>query len=255
MINKLAGILLFVSAISFTAFGQTTEIRKTSARPDIPGTFTLELGLNRPLNGPENFKLGLWGSRTVNIYYQYELRILKSRLSFVPGIGLSLERYKFRQGDIIGYYRTDGEFTNPVANFDSVVLYRPVDHQIFSLKKSQLITNYVEVPLELRYTLNPDDPARSFKISIGARVGYMYDAFSKIKFRQDGTNKQIKDKQNFNLNRFRYGAFAKIGFGSFSLFGYYNMSTLFRQNEGFSYRGQLYNDMTNFTAGISISSF
>lgn len=254
MINRLAVVVL-LSAISFTAVSQTTEVKKSSARPDIPGIFTLEIGLNRALNPPENFRTGLWGTRTLNVYYQYEMRILKSKFSFVPGIGLSLERFKFREGQILGFPRVDNIYTNPVATRDSLQIFTLGQHQTPGFKKSQLITNYIDVPLELRYTLNPDDPARSFKVSVGARIGYLYDAYTKIKYRQDGEIRQLKDKQNFNLTRFRYGVFGKIGFGSFSLFGYYNLTPLFKENEGLYYRSNYYNDMNTFTAGISLSSF
>jgi hypothetical protein len=86
-------------------------------------------------------------------------------------------------------------------------------------------------------------------------VGYLYDEFNKLKYRQNGDTKQLKDKQNMNLNRFRYGVFAKLGFGSFSLFGYYNLSSMFESNNGIYYNGQRYDDMNTLTAGISLSSF
>ncbi len=256
MINRLAGIVL-LSVFSLNAVCQTVEQpTKSSARPDIPGIFTLELGLNRHLNGPDNFNIGLWGSRTVNIYYQYELRILKSKFSFVPGVGLSLERFKFRDGQVLDFAHQDGDFAKPITSRKELDLFSLNQHQIPGFKKSQLITNYVDVPLELRFTLNPDDPARSLKIGAGVRVGYLYDAYTKIKYRNDGEIKQIKDKQNFNLSRFRYAAFGKIGFGNFALFGYYNLSPLFIKDEGFKdANGAYLNDMTTFTAGISLSSF
>jgi hypothetical protein len=254
MINKVAGILIFC-AISLTAFSQTAETKKSVARPDIPGIFTLELGLNRSLNGPEGLKLGLWGSRTFNIYYQYELRILKSNFSLVPGIGLSLERFKFRNGDIISYPKVGAVFKGEIANADSVVFFNITQHQVAGLKKSQLITNYLEVPVELRYTFNPDDPARSMKISVGGRVGYLYDSFSKVKYKENGEIKQLKNKESFNINKLRYGVFAKVGFGSFSLFGYYNLSPLFKNDEGVANKGVYFNEMNTFTAGISLSSF
>jgi hypothetical protein len=244
MINKVAAIFLLF-AIPFTAYSQSTETKPAYARPDIPGTFTVELGLNRTLDGPDNFDLGLFGSRTINLYYQYEFRIMKSRMSFVPGIGLSLERYKFRNGAILSY---------PADNRDSVILLPVAEHQIRTLRKSQLITNYVDVPLELRYTSNPDDPNRSFKVSIGGRIGYMYDAFTKIKYKDDGEMKQLKDKQNFQLNRLRYGVSFKVGFGNFSLFGYYNLSPLFKEGKAFHNMGQPV-DFNTFTTGISLSSF
>jgi hypothetical protein len=244
MINRFSGFL-FLLLVSFSAFSQSAETRPATARPDLPGTFTLELGLNRGLDAPDRFDIGLFGSRTVNLYYQYEFRIMNSKFSFVPGIGLSLERFKFKNNAILAY---------PADNRDSVLLLSVADHQISTIRKSQLITNYIEVPLDLRYTLNPDDPARSFKISIGGRVGYLYDAFTKIKYKEDGEAKQVKDKQNFNLNRFRYGVSAKIGFGNFALFGYYNLNTLFKEDKGLYQNGRPM-DFNTFTAGISLSSF
>jgi hypothetical protein len=103
MIKKLAGIVL-LSGVAFTTLAQvaTTTTKKTS-RPDIPGTFNVEFGFNRDVSGPNDFSLYFWGSRTANIYYQYDIRILKSSFSFVPGIGLSLERYKFKNNYMVGY--------------------------------------------------------------------------------------------------------------------------------------------------------
>src|SRR5690606_27997307 len=241
MKKKLAGILL-LTGIFFTAFSQNEENKRSFSRPDIPGTFTLELGLNRGLEAPEDFKLGLWGSRTINVYYSYNFRILNSRFSFVPGIGLSLERFKFRSGHILGYAGTGR---------DSVRLYGVSETNTAypGLRKTQLVTNYIDVPLEIRYSTKPDDPARSFKISVGGRIGYMYDAFNKIKYKQDGEVKQIKDKQFHNLNRFRYGLMAKVGVGNLSLFGYYNISPLFKEGKGF-YENGVANDFATTTIGI-----
>lgn len=245
MANKLAAVILFLAS-STGAFAQSTDTEKTAARPDLPGVFTLEVGVNRPLSGPDNMDIGLWGSRTINIYYQYEFRIMKSKMSFIPGIGLSLERFKFTNGAVVNY--TD--------NTRDTITMIPIGEQQFrGIRKSQLITNYVEVPLELRYTSNPDDPARSLKFSVGARVGYMYDAFTKVKYRDDGETRQFKDKQNFNLNRFRYGVFTKIGVGNFGLFGYYNLSTMFKEGEGFYDNNRKAIDFNTFTVGLTLSSF
>ncbi len=256
MIKKLVGLLLF-AGISFAAISQDTQPQVTTpqesapkkqySRPDLPGIFTLELGLNRGLQAPSKFDLGFWGSRTINVYYQYELRILKSRFSFVPGIGLSLERFKFRNGYILGY---------PATNKDSVVMQAPADTKdIFpGLRKVQLVNNYIEIPLELRYSSKPEDPTRSFKVSAGFRVGYMYDAFNKIKYKEDGEVKQLKDKQFYNLNRLRYGVYGKVGLGNVSLFCYYNLSPLFEEGKGFYTNGKA-NDFNTMTIGLSLAAF
>jgi hypothetical protein len=122
------------------------------------------------------------------------------------------------------------------------------------LRKTQLITNYIDMPLELRYSSKPEDPARSFKIAAGFRVGYMYDAFNKIKYKADGEVKQVKDKQFHNLNRFRYGMYGKVGLGNVSLFCYYNLSPLFEAGKGFYTNGKA-DDFNTMTIGISLAAF
>ena len=241
--------LTFLTLISLAAFAQTETPKKMSRRPDIPGTFALEFGFNQDASGPDQFSLGFYGSRTANLYYQYDFRILNSSFSFVPGIGLSLERFKFGNENTIGYDPNDPE---------SIVMLTPADAELTNVKKSQLITNYIDVPLEIKYSTNPDDPARSFKISVGGRIGYLYDSFTKIKYKENSELKKLKNKQDFNLTKFRYGLTARIGVGNLSLFGYYNLTPLFEEGKGLSdisADSSVKNDFSTFTMGISLASF
>jgi len=249
MINKIALFLLFF-VISSAAISASTDAPAKTGRPTIPGTFVMEFGFNRDMTGPDNFSLNFWGSRTVNLYYQYDIRILKSRISFVPGIGVSLERFKFKKVRTLAYTTTDSlklvESYNQPSNIETFV---PT-----AVKKSQLITNYIEVPLELKYSSNPDDPARTFKISVGGRVGYLFDSFTKMKYKEDHEWKKLKNNQDFNLTKLRYGVSAKVGFGNFSLFAYYNLTNLFQSGKGPYIKG-VQDDFPTGTVGISLSSF
>lgn len=252
MINKIA-LSLLLTAIFGASLAQTTEPAAKTGRPNIPGTFVVEYGFNRDLTGPDNFSLRFWGSRTVNLYYQYDIRILNSKFSLVPGIGLSLERYGFKN------YRT-------IFNYDdSVRLMFPgqkialspgdtVANPLRGVRNSKFITNYIDIPVELRFTTNPDDPARAFRVAIGGRIGYLFDSFSKVKYKQDGEMKQLKDKQDFGLNKLRYGVSARIGVGNFSVFAYYNLTDLFEKDKGIYYNREVHNFPTG-TIGISFSSF
>lgn len=248
MTHKIAA-LVFLLGTTFTALAQNEAPEKFSRRPDIPGTFVLEFGFNRDLSAPDDFSLGFFGSRTVNIYYQYDIRILNSSFSFVPGIGLSLERFKFGNEYTLDYDAND---------LESIVMIAPANASVPDIRKSQLITNYIDVPLEIKYSTKPDDPARSFKISVGGRVGYMYDSFTKLKYKEDGEVKKLKNKEDFNLNKFRYGLTARIGIGNFSLFGYYNLTPLFEEGKGLSdisSENTVKNDFSTLTIGISLASF
>jgi hypothetical protein len=172
------------------------------------------------------------------------MRLFKSHFSFVPGIGFSFERYKFKDGRVLTNYPA----------YDSIKMETPTTVGYTSLKKSKLITNYIEAPLEFQYSINPDDPARSFKIAIGGRIGYLFDSFTKVKYHEYTENKKIKDKQNFNLSQFRYGLTSRISFGSFSIFGYYNLNPLFEKGKGPVNNGVIM-DFNTFTAGLSLSGF
>src|SRR6267142_4434814 len=91
IMTRIVFVLLPSLLMSVSVLAQTT---KKVARPDIPGTFVFDFGFNRARLVPPNFIQGFWGSRTVNLYYQYPLRIARTKFSFVPAIGVSMDRFK-----------------------------------------------------------------------------------------------------------------------------------------------------------------
>lgn len=240
MIKKLSLFLGF-AILSFSSFAQTEGTTQTTSkrgRPDIPGFFSVEFGFNQGINKPDSlFSTSFWGSRTVNIYYQGDYRIGTSKFSVHPGIGLGLERYKFKDNYTLGY-KTDSQEVEMIPS--------PFD----DTKKSMVVMNYFDIPVDFRFTLNPDDPNRSFKVAVGGRIGFLYDSFLKFKYREDGETKKLKDKQDYSLNPLRYGISLKVGVGNFHAFGYYDFSPKFEKD-----LGPQKTDMTNIVFGISVSAF
>ena len=237
-------LLSLLSFISFSfALGQSGDENKTY-RPDIPGSFIIDFGFNnaqRPtVNGeksPKDFKTGFFGSSTVNVYYQYPLRLGKSKFSFNPGAGFSFERFRF----------TNGVILDKVGQRYELV---PGSNQFDGIQKTILSEKYFDIPVEFRFDSKPEDIATSFNIALGGRAGYMFDSMMKVKYIEDGEKKTNKDKQNFNLNQFRYGVYSRIGFGAFNLFFFYNLSPVFQPNVG-----PERTTMTTITTGISINGF
>jgi hypothetical protein len=248
MIKKFSFFVLF-TALSMAAMGQvdTKSTEKKKGRPNIPGTFAIDLGFNLPSPETNGFNTNVFGSRTLNIYYYYDYRLGSSKFSVHPGIGFGLERYKFNNDKTLDYV--------PGPNFDTLkmVLVSTVLPNASSLKKSGLITNYIDIPLELRFNSNPDDLGRSFKMSLGFKFGVLYDSFTKVKYREDGETKKLKDKQNFNLNPIRYGVLFRIGAGSFSAYANYTISPLFKDGKGPD--GPLGSKINNFTVGLTLAAF
>jgi len=243
MFSRIA-ILLALILSGFQIYSQDGSVPTKKSKKinlEIPGTFMVEFGFNFfKGNKPNEIKKGFWGSRTLNIYYQYQVRLFKSKFSFNPGIGISLERFK-QANNFTFASRSNPDGTYPLVEAGTLFPGK--------IKRTQLIVNYFEMPIEFRFDTDPEDIARSFNFSIGGRIGVLFDSSSKVVY-SDGERKISKDNQSHGLNRFRYGISARIGISGLSLVGYYNLSPLFEPNKGPSKT-----EMSTFTIGVSINGF
>lgn len=235
--TKKLGILVLLITLGSAAIAQDDSgTEKKKGRPNLPGTFQIDLGFNLP-SEKARFSTGFLGSSTVNVYYFHDMRLWKSKFSLHPGIGLGLERYKFNNGRTLAYS----------SDRDSVTMQTP---DVPNVRKSKLITNYLDIPVEIRWNSNPDDPNKSLKVSLGFKFGVLYDSFTKLNYREDGEKKKLKDKQNWNLNPIRYGPYLRIGGGTVSAYAYYSLSPIFKSGKGPGGK-----DINNFTVGISVAAF
>ena len=212
------------------------KIRKRNARPDIPGTLLVELGWNILRDNPSEMEIGTLGSRTFNLYYFYniELPFASGRFELMPGFGVGLDRYRF-EDDITLASNNDVEI---------------VELEDLDVTKSMLVSNYFDVPLELRFYANPNDKKRSFKVGLGFKAGIRFSSHTKVKYEEDGNNVIEKEKNIFGLNRFRYGVTGRIGIGGINFFYYQSLSELFESGEG-----PLDSAATNVTVGLSFRGF
>jgi hypothetical protein len=102
-------------------------------------------------------------------------------------------------------------------------------------KKYKVAAAYLEVPVELRWLQNPDNSDKSFKVAFGVKVGTLLSGYTKGKILQNksGTdiNKNIeKEKSKNYFNNTRIALTARMGWGHFSLFGQYQLTTTFKEN-------------------------
>jgi len=239
---------VWMVAISSLAAAQTAEKKK---KFDLPGTFLVEAGFTIPMNTPQFFTPNFFGSRTCNLYYQYEWAPLKKLLpkwSIVPGFGFSFEHYSLSSGRTLSY--GDADANNNTANPAPGAKELVMSQRRLSISKSKLKTHYIDIPLEIRYTFNPEDPNRSFKTGAGFRVGYLYSAHTAIVYSDNGTTVAEDLYRDWNLSPWRYGAFLKVGVGNVSLFCYYNLNPLFSRN-----LGPDKTTMNNTVVGLSFNGF
>ncbi len=100
-------------------------------------------------------------------------------------------------------------------------------------KKYKVATAYLEIPLELRYTKDPENVDKSLKFAIGAKIGTLLSAYTKGKTLQDKNGSTINEyteklKKKSYFNNSRIALTARVGFGHFSLYGQYQVTSIFK---------------------------
>jgi hypothetical protein len=255
--------LLLIVLTAGSASAQTPT--KTKSRPNIPGSFIVDFGLNGTQGSPDLWKTALIGSRTVNLYYQYPLRFGRSKFSFNPGIGFSFERFKWKNNTpVILSDAVEAEPNSQVEKYEFVLASTRFGPN--NGKKITLNNSYLEVPIELRFDTKPEDISRSLNFAVGARGGWMFDSFMKVKYKDEGQKKKLKDHQEFGFTQLRYGVYTRLGVGGFNFFVFYNLTPLFQKDKGPAtddfneatnqiITGPTGTTMTTFTAGLSLNGF
>jgi len=148
----------------------------------------------------------------------------KKNIGLVSGIGLTFNDYRFSN-------------SSTIKNDNGMVKPAPLDEA--GLSKSKLSTTYLTIPLLLECQVPIKGHAKQIYISGGVIGGLKINSHTKVK------RNEIKEKNrnDFNINPFRYGATARIGLGEVNIFGAYYFSTFFKDARG--------PEMYPFTIGIT----
>lgn len=186
-------------------------------------------------------------SRGFNVYYVKNVPLGEGNFSVAPGLGVAN-----RQLYMDNVYIFDA--TNAVVTLPEVPA--GLDKNL-----SKLNFTYAEIPVELRFSSNPDKRGKSFKIATGFRAGYLIS--SKFKYKGQvfqGTDdkfigstgdviysEKLKIKKLENLTNFRIAPSFRVGYGSVNLFGLYQVNDDFEAGGGPKQNG--------YSIGVSISSF
>lgn len=218
--------------------GSGLYAQKASA-PDLPGALRMEIGFNFLLDHPDSMSTGFWGSKSFNVHYQYSVRFGESAFSFHPGFGLATDKFSFEENVTLARNQ-DGSI--------SIEQLEPVEFG--EIKKTKLATTYFEVPLELRYHFNKDNFKKSLKLAVGGKLGILMSSHTKINYKNLGENQKLKTKDNYNLNRFRYGLQGSVGFAGIAAYFYYGLNDLFEKD-----KGPEATTTSQMQAGIAISVF
>jgi hypothetical protein len=166
-------------------------------------------------------------SRHFNVYFMLDKPFKTSpKMSLAYGVGIGSSNMFFNNTYID--LKSTGS-TLPFNNVDST------NH----FKKYKLTTIYAEIPVELRFSSNPNQPNSSFKFALGAKIGTMIKAFTKGK---DLVNKGgasvydskyiVKESDKKFFNGTKLALTARMGYGIWSLHADYQVTQLIKENAG-----------------------
>ena len=226
------------SAIRFERLDDLELSRWTGHKPKFKGHWTgFEMGVNSfanvnysgytpnfmDLNHNKSFEVG------INfLQYDFGLQRNLTNIGLVTGLGLTLNDYRFSN-------------KNTIENYNGVV--RPVDLDPNGLSKSKLSTSFLTVPVMMEFQLPISGHCKPFYVSGGVIGGLKLGSHTKVKYHAD----KSKSHDDFNINPFRYGTTARIGYRGINLYGTYYFSDFFRSG-----RGPV---MNPFTAGIVLMNW
>lgn len=92
-----------------------------------------------------------------------------------------------------------------------------------NFKKNKLFTEYLTIPLLLNVETNPHHVSKSFRVSVGPTFGYLVKSRTKQKSEE---RRKVKNNNNFNLEKFRFGLRTELGFGPFTLYSAYSFTPI-----------------------------
>lgn len=178
-------------------------------------------------------------SRNVNLNFGQLSIGLSRHVGFVTGLGIGWNNYIFA-GD-----------NNIIKNADGniIELERDIYYPDQTLNKSKFSTFYLKIPLLFEVQI-PTDHQR-LNISAGPVGALKLGSYSVMRFDNDD---KIKSDDDFNLNLFRYGATARIGYENFNIYATYYFTPLFKANKGPGIAEGIGNvDLFPFEIGIAFS--
>ncbi len=199
--------------------------------------FMLDIGSNTYLsdgkfnlpNELNNMELDYGKSVNINLHlFRQRIGLIGRNLNFMYGLELAWNNYHFSESITLVHDADELTIVEDNINF----------------KKNALGTTFLQLPVLLNIETNPNNLNKSFRLSAGVYGGVLLGARTKQKSSERG---KVKIRDDFNLNKFRYGAIGQIGFGCVNFYVDYALNDLFKESQG--------PELTPISIGFSLVPF
>jgi len=189
------------------------------------GSLMIDLGANFFRIYPPQMALNYWGSRLASGSVYYNIPVGNSPLSINPGIGVSFHSYTFKNRENI--LARDKKSRSTVLEKGSTYF-----SQSSKIVHSALHMRYVDFMLEAKFNANKHEPKTSFLVALGVKTCWLWKASTIVAYKEDDAIKKQKNSESFNLNKIRWGGYARLGWGRFGLCYTHMVSSLFQEDKG-----------------------
>ncbi|MFM7645332.1 MAG: outer membrane beta-barrel protein [Sphingomonadales bacterium] len=227
--------LLFCNAILAQEKSSTPKPKiDLSGRPN--DHLMMQFGYAQWTGVPDTIAMGGF-SKTINVYVMMDFPFKNNpKLSVGIGAGIGSDHLMFSK---LNVGLKDGGNKLPFTNV------RDTNH----FKKTKLATNYVEAPIELRYSAQPAT-GKGLKVALGIKVGQLINVHTrsaKLQNRNENliNDYVVKESSSRFINGTRLSGTLRVGIGRFSMFTSYQLTPVIRDGFGPAVR--------TLSTGIAIS--
>ena len=188
--------------------------------------FMIELGYDNWANTPDSIHIQGF-NRSFNFYFMYNFPFKSDvRWSVAAGIGIGSSNIFFHNQEVL----VNASFTNQTLAF-------PDETGNTHFKKYKLVFTYLEVPIELRFAVDPTDMDHSWKVAVGAKVGLMLSAYTKGKDLISGSgasqgNYIEKESSKAFFNTPKFEPTIRVSKGVVGIFGQFQINSPIKASAG-----------------------
>lgn len=175
-----------------------------------------------PALDKNDFKLKAGKSINVNIWvFMQRLNLIKHHVHLKYGLGVELNNYRYKSA--VSYnenglvpYTVNMQTNAPFIFRDSI-----------SFSKNKLAADYATIPVMLNFVTNSDERKNRFSLSLGVSAGYLYSQRNKQVSKEKG---KLKNRGDYDLERFKFSYVAELGLGPVMLYGSYSPKSMYERS-------------------------
>ncbi|MEP7164892.1 MAG: outer membrane beta-barrel protein [Ferruginibacter sp.] len=178
-----------------------------------------------PAFSKSDLKLRTGKSINVNIWvFMQKINLIKKNVNLKYGLGVELNNYRYKTSSLLSY-KEGGviPYSGGVQTNSPFIFRDSVNH----FSKNKLAADYLTVPVMLNFSTTPRYNKPTFGFSAGVSFGYLYSQRNKQKSDERG---KLKNKGDYDLEKFKLSYVAEIGLGSVKLYGSYSPKSMYEHS-------------------------